>query len=381
MRERRSRLIPEQESILEDPSNQEEILSKTTAAQESGIARIHRKYYKPLCIIAVIIAVVFAVLIIFNIMSGPYDRTMNEYCSVTIEEGDDIDAAAGRLQDAGIVESASRFSLVSRLIFETSVKPGTYYLSPSMNSVNIAKAICRGNVYLNGFLIPDGFTAEQTFTSLARDGFGDRDAFLKAAADPFLQDIDFIGTDVSGASQVEGFLLPGTYRLNADADESMIIMTMLDSFSNFFTDDYRARTDELGLSIRQVVSIASIIEKETSVDGEKPQLSAVIHNRINLGMTELPEVPLCSPSEESIKAALYPVDSENIYYVLSSKLDGSHVFTEDESEYNALLQEYQSAVEERDERRSEQADASETSEQSGNEDTAQEDQTGEGASD
>jgi UPF0755 protein len=347
MREKGSRLIPEQESILEDPSNQEEILGKTTAAKEPGIARIHKRFHKPLRIIAVIIAVVFAVLLFFNIMQKPFDRTNNEYTSVTIEEGDDLNAAAKRLEEAGIVESSSRFSLVSRMAFQTAIKPGTYYLSPSMDSVSIAKAICKGNVTLNGFIIPDGFTADQTFTSLARDGFGDKDAFMKAASDPFLQDIDFIGKGVDGAEQIEGFLLPGTYKLNTEADETMIIMTMLDSFSNFFNDDYRARADELGLSVREVVVIASMIEKETSVDSEKARISSVLLNQMNLEMIELPKVPLCSPGEASITAALYPEDSEDIYYVLSSKLDGTHVFTSDEDEYNALLEAYKQASEEK----------------------------------
>ena len=350
MRERGSRLIPEQESILEDPSNQEEILGKTTAAKEPGIARIHKRFHKPLRIIAVIIAVVFAVLIIFKIIQKPFDRTRNEYTSVTIEEGDDLKAAAERLEEAGIVESSSRFSLVSRMALQTEIKPGTYYLSPSMDSVSIAKAICKGNVTLNGFIIPDGFTEDQTFTSLSRDGFGDKDAFMKAASDPFLQDIDFIGKDVDGAAQIEGFLLPGTYRLDTEADETMIIMTMLDSFSNFFNDDYRARADELGLSVREVVVIASMIEKETSVDSEKARISSVLHNQLNLEMIDLPEVPLCSPGEASITAALYPEDSEDIYYVLSSKLDGTHVFTSDEAEYNTLLEEYNQAAQARQEK-------------------------------
>jgi UPF0755 protein len=173
---------------------------------------------------------------------------------------------------------------------------------------------------------------------------------MKAASDPFLQDIDFIGKDVDGAEQIEGFLLPGTYRLNTEADETMIIMTMLDSFSNFFNDDYRARADELGLSVREVVVIASMIEKETSVDSEKARISSVLLNQMNLEMIELPKVPLCSPGEASITAALYPEDSEDIYYVLSSKLDGTHVFTSDEAEYNALVEEYNQAAQERQEK-------------------------------
>lgn len=359
---------------MEDPSNQGELLNKTTAVQDTGISRIHKKYYKPLRVIAVILAVVFAVFIIFNIIQKPYDRTLNEYSSVTIEEGDDIGLAAERLEKAGIIGSASRFSLVSRLVLQTSVKPGTYYLSPSMDSVSIAKAICRGNVTLNGFIIPDGFTLDQTLTSLSRDGFGDKDAFLRAVSDPYLQELDFIGTDIDGAEQVEGFLMPGTYRLDSEADETMIIMTMLDSFSNFFNEDYRARADELGLSVREVVVIASMIENETSIDSEKAKISSVIHNKLNLGLIkseDFPVVPLCSPGEASITAALYPEENEDIYYVLSSKLDGTHVFTADEAEYNELLAAYEAALADREEKKA-------VKEAGSSEDAASEEQSEEG---
>ncbi len=371
MRERRSRSIPEQENILEDPSNQDDILKTTTAIQEPGMTRLRKKFYKPLRVIAVILAVVFAVLVIFNVLSKPYDRTRNEYTSVTIEDGDDLDAAADRLEKAGIVGSSSVFSVVSKLVLQTDVKPGTYYLSPSMDSVSIAKAICKGNITLNGFIIPDGFTLDQTFSSLSRDGFGDKDAFMRAAGDPFLQELEFIGTDIDGSPQIEGFLMPGTYRIDSEADETMIIMTMLDSFNNFFNEDYRARADELGLSVRDVVIIASMIEKETSIDSEKSAISSVIHNKLNLGLFEegFPKVPLCSPGEASITAALYPEENENIYYVLSSKLDGTHVFTADEAEYNELKEAYEQALAAREEKAAakEEAEAGEEDAQDGDE--------------
>ena len=345
---------------MEDPSNQTDI--SRTAAPDPVKAGFRKKLHKPLLIIGVMIAVVFAVLFLFNILIRPYDKTQCTYSNFTIDEGEKAAEISAELEEAGFIANASVFRLTSTLIMKTDFKAGNYYLSPSMDAVSIAKALCMGNVTTDGFIIPEGFTVSQTFYSLARDGFGDRDAFMKAAADPFLQDIDFIGKDIDGSAQLEGFLLPGTYRLNTDADETMIIMTMLDRFSNFFNEDYRARADELGLSIREVVVIASMIEKETSVDSEKAKISSVLHNQINLEMIKLPAVPLCSPGEASITAALYPDDSENIYYVLSSKLDGTHVFTADEAEYNVFVDEYNKAAAEKqakiDSRNQENADAS-----------------------
>ena len=127
----------------------------------------------------------------------------------------------------------------------------------------------------------------------------------------------------------------------------MIIIMMLDAFNNFYDADCKARADELGITTRQLLVMASMIEKETSVDKERATVSGVIHNRINMELTsvkDLPEKPLCSPGKESIMAALYPEEHEYTYYVLSSSLDGTHKFTDDEKEYKKWLKEYEDAV-------------------------------------
>jgi len=142
----------------------------------------------------------------------------------------------------------------------------------------------------------------------------------------------------------------------------MIIM-MLDAFSNFYDEDCRARADELGVTTRQLLVMASMIEKETSYDNERAAISGVIHNRINMGLTpvdELPEKPLCFPGKKSIMAALYPDESEYAYYVLSSSLDGRHRFTADEAEYKSWLEEYNQAAEEQ-KKKNEEADAAKNS--------------------
>jgi UPF0755 protein len=111
--------------------------------------------------------------------------------------------------------------------------------------------------------------------------------------------------------------------------------------------------------------MASMIEKETSVDKERATVSGVIHNRINMELTsvkDLPEKPLCSPGKESIMAALYPEEHEYTYYVLSSSLDGTHKFTDDEEEYKKWLKEYEDAVKAASEEAEEADDAEGTTE-------------------
>lgn len=298
-------------------------------------------------LIIIALAVILTAVASMAALSKPCDRTIATYKAVVINEGDDLSKVAATLENEGIINNASAFSAVARMSFSSSFKPGSYYLSPSMNSFEIARTISNGITTSSGFSIPSGYNLEQIASSLARDGLADKEAFLEAAASEDLQQLEFIGENKLGSEQVEGFLFPGDYQIDSSADETMMIMTMLNQFSNFFNDDYKARADELGLSIREIMRIASMIETETTIDKERPALSAVIHNKFNMDMipeADIKKPPLCSPSEESIVAALYPEDNDNIYYVYSSKLDGSHVFTSEKEEYEKLLKEYKDAV-------------------------------------
>lgn len=309
-----------------------------------------RRFRKPLRIIAFLIAASVLVFLWIMHLSQPCDRTNAAYSNFVIEEDAGSHDIAEALEEEGFVRSASGFEMLSKITFQTDFRPGTYYLSPSMSTVNIIHTLCSGLTTSEGFTIPAGYTVKQIASALDRDGIADKDEFLKACSAPELKEIDVISSGskgLKGSDLVEGFLLPSDYTLSTDADESMMVIMMIDAFSNFYNDEYRARTEELGTDIRDVLVIASIIEKETSVDSERAAISAVLHNRYNLEMIpdeEIYDVPLCCPGEESIKAALYPEENEYTYYVLSSKLDGTHVFTDSEEEYDSLVKEYKDAV-------------------------------------
>ena len=309
-----------------------------------------KRFRRPLRIITVLIILAALVLWSVYMMSKPYDRTRTTYADFVVEETDDLNTIAERLDDQKFIKSSSRFVTLGRLTLSKNFKPGTYYLSPSMDSISILKTLQSGITTSKGFTIPPGYTVEQLAAALDRDGLADKDKFLKAAASRDLAQLDVLGENkenLKGADLIEGFMLPGEYILSADADESMIIIMILDAFDNFYNDDYKARADELGITTRQVLILASILEKETNVDKERATLSGVIHNRINMELTsidDLPLKPLCSPSPESIKAILYPEENEYTYYVMNSTLDGTHKFTSDEDEYKAWRKEYKKAV-------------------------------------
>ena len=299
-------------------------------------------------IIFLILAALVALFAVITNMALPCDRTVNTYKNVEVKDGDSISDVAKTLEKEGIIKNAERFETIARLSRTVNPRPGLYPLSPSMNSVEIARTVVNGISTSNGFTIPNGYNLDQIASALERDGIADKEAFMEAAKSKDLQEFEIIGENKLGSYQVEGFLFPGSYIIGYDADENMLIMTMLNQFDLFFNDDYRARADELGLSIRELVYIASMIELETNIDKEKPAVSAVIHNRYNLEMLskdDIKQAPLCNPGEQSILAALYPEDNDNIYYVYSAKRDGTHVFTADEEEYNRLTEEYKQASE------------------------------------
>jgi UPF0755 protein len=346
----------------------------SNAVERRAQERTVRRFKKPLIVVLILLLIAVIGMFWLDSLSAPYDRTKTTYTNVVIENGDDLEGVAETLEEAGIIKSASRFVLLSKLSFAGKFRSGTYALSPSMNSMNIINTLHSGLTTATGFTIPAGYTVDQIANALDRDELADKDAFLEAAASPALSEFEILKQDsegLTGTDLVEGFLLPDEYVLSSDADESMMVIMMVDNFSNFFNEDYLARADELGMSPRQVVIVASIIEKETSVDKEKAKISAVLHNRYNLELLEegeIPNVPLCSPSKESIIAALYPDEEEYTHYVLSSKLDGTHVFTSDDEEYNALLAEYNAAVEARDAKEAEEKAAEDAKE---NEDGAE----------
>jgi UPF0755 protein len=323
-----------------------------------------KRFRLPLRIICAVLILVVAALIVFNYLAQPYDRTQNTYTDIIVEKTDSISDVADKLEDSDIIESAGRFVVLNKLMFTGKFKPGMYFLSPAMSSISIIKTMVNGLTTNGGFTIPAGYTVEQTAAALGRDGFVDEEEFLRLADTFDFSEIEYIGDDLKGRDRIEGFLFPDEYSIDRNADEIMIIITMLNQFNNFFNDDYRARADEMGLSIRDIVIIASMIEKETSVEGERAKISSVIHNRLNMELMEddeFPEVPLCSPGKESIEAALYPEETEYTYYVMSDDLDGSHKFTSDEEEYEELTDAYKEAVKARQEARAAEREAGEGS--------------------
>lgn len=325
---------------------------------------------KALTILIVILLILIALSATLLIINRPKDRNDNTFVIVKIEAGSSTDDIARALHKKGVISSVSKYKLVSKLWrYDGKYKAGSFSVSPSMRSSDIAQTISKGVSSTKNFTIPEGYTLEQIAKKLDKEGIVNKDKFLDVARHGDFSKFSFLKGAQSGDNHLEGYLFPDTYAVDLDADETQIITTMLNQYDKVFTKKYRERAKELNLTENQIIIIASLIERESQYDGDRAKIASVIYNRIKAGMPlqidatiqyalektkenlsiddtkidspfntytnkGLPPGPICSPGKKSIKAALYPEDTDFLYYVVSEKLDGTHNFSKD---YNQFL--------------------------------------------
>jgi UPF0755 protein len=338
-------------------------------------------------IILLVIVISLAGYLLVMCINEPKETEDATFKSVTIEMGSSTSAIANQLYSQGIIDSAKYFKILSKLNrFDDKFQAGVYSLSPSMTPTDIGKTIVNGHVETLNITIPEGYTIYQIADKLSEEGAIDHDIFVDLLENEDFK-FDFLKTAQNNENHLEGYLFPNTYQLATGATEEQIITTMLNQFDLVFTDEYVARTKELNLTINDIVTIASIIERECKEAADRPKVASVIYNRIAKSMplqmcstvqyalgeqktrlsiadtkidsqyntyvhTGIPPGPIGAPGESSIKAALYPEDTDYLFFVVSDKLDGTHNFSsdmtqfeKDKAAYNVALEEYEAEQE------------------------------------
>ena len=274
---------------------------------------------------------------------------------IEIPKGQSLAQVAQALYNAGVVDHPFLFNLAARLTGrQQSLKSGEYRLSPSQSYDAILDILHRGRVVLHPVTLPEGFTLVQIVDRLAEAGLLDRQAALDLAYDKeYLKELGI------EAESLEGFLFPDTYRFAKGLSARAILGRMFRRFKVAWQPLAKS-AKELGLSRLQAVTLASIIEREVSLDEERPLVSAVYHNRLHrkmplqadptviYGMADfngnltkadlrndtpyntytrsgLPPGPICSPGRASLIAAVHPAQAKFLYFV--ARGDGSHYFS------------------------------------------------------
>ena len=292
---------------------------------------------------------------------------------VEIPSGSGVADIRRRLIDAGVVRDEFTFSAALWWSGEArTLQAGEYRFDQPMSPVAVIQKIGRGDVFTQRITFPEGMTVDEMARLYESRKFGTAASFLRAAGDASrVRDLDPQATDL------EGYLFPETYAVPRGVPASRLVGMMVDRFLATYTPQMRRSAEMQGMTTRQVLSLAALVEKETAKADERPMVAAVYRNRLRIGMPMqadptvvfalqkaerydgnirredlqidspyntyrypgLPPGPIAAPGKASIEAALAPADVPYLYFV--SRNDGSHVFAETLAEHNANVQEYQ----------------------------------------
>lgn len=350
------------------------------------LALIARNVKKLIVLAAIMLiiamAATFAYDVAFQFVSGDDHATYDENgetVMLTIPKGSTTESIAKQLEESGVIDNAIRFRLRAKLMgAENDFKYGTYSFVVGMPDETIMDILESGTKEEGVTItIPEGWTLEQIGEYLQEQEICLKEDFLKAC-NKTDYDFDFYTEDMlSGNSQrrnlLEGYLFPNTYEIVPEDGAEGVVKRLLRQFEKQFSDSMKNRAAELGLTVDQVVIMASVIEKEAQLDEDRPKIAAVLYNRMKQDMpwqlnstvlyalgiesdgkdeltydqlemdsgyntykySGFPTGPICCPGAASIEAVLYPADIDALYFILNNDDSGSHLFTSDYEEFLA----------------------------------------------
>lgn len=326
----------------------------------------------------IIIIIVIIVLVLGIIGYDFYNKTSTPFKGyekpviVNIKMGSSVTKIAGQLYMNKIISNYYYFKLYYRLYFkDTKFKSGEYLFDKPLTMKQVIRKLSEGKVILYKITIKEGLTIEETAELLEERYRINFEKFVMKAKDfNLVADID------KKAEDLEGYLLPDTYMVHKGITADEFLRIMVRKFKKSFTNSMKWRARELNMTIREVVTLASLIEKETSSREERFLIASVFHNRLRLGMAldcdptiiyalkrdnkydgkigwddlkydspyntrlhrGLPPGPICSPGFASIEAALFPENTKYLYFV--AKDARTHYFSKTLNEHNRAVSKY-----------------------------------------
>jgi len=293
---------------------------------------------------------------------------------VRVEQGDSLATVVRKLRDQRLIANGFLFSLWARLNgLEKKIHQGLYRFETRVPPREILDRLVTGRGIFQTITIPEGLAIKEIAELLDKMQIANKYKFIEEAANPTL--LATLGLSEKG---LEGYLFPSTYHFTPATSEKDIISAMVEQFRKISMPLLNQRDDTSSLSSHEILTLASIIEKETGVDSERPLVSAVFHNRLKRLMplqsdptviygikefngnltrknlqdsspyntyriTALPPGPICNPGLSSIRAALQPAQVPYLYFV--SKNDGTHLFSATIEAHNQAVKLYQPARE------------------------------------
>jgi UPF0755 protein len=324
-------------------------------------------------VVVLIVAAGCGAYVVLGRVDAPFRGYSEEAQFVDIPQGAGTRAIGERLIAAGVVRDRVTYRAALWLSGTARhLKAGEYRFDHPMSPRDVLGKIARGEVDLISITFPEGLTIADMAHLYESHGFGPAAEFKAAAKDvTAIRELDPTATDL------EGYLFPETYALPRRAHASDLVRAMTDRFQKVLTSELRAESAAHGLTVRQLVTLASIVEKETARPEERPIVAAVYANRLRLGMglqcdptviyalqragrydgnihhddlmfdspyntyryAGLPPGPIAAPGKSSLEAAANPAENDFLYFV--SRNDGTHEFARTLSEHNRNVQKFQ----------------------------------------
>jgi UPF0755 protein len=334
-----------------------------------------RKLFKLVLLVIVVLAVgaVLAGSVVWGRLHEPFKGYTGEEQFVEIPSGAGTTDIGRRLVEAGVVRNLLVFrAAILSNGRPRSLKAGEYRFAEAMSAAQVVDKLARGDVYVRRVTFPEGLNILEMGKIYQARGLGPAAAFLRAASDASsIKDID------PQAPDLEGYLYPETYAIPRGTPAAKLVERMVARFRAAYSDDLQAQARAQGLTNRQVVTLASLVEKETAQEHERSLVAAVYRNRMKIGMgmqadptviyalqkagsytgnirredleidspyntykhAGLPPGPIAAPRKASLQAALAPAAVPFIYFV--SRNDGSHVFATTLAEHNRNVRQFQ----------------------------------------
>ena len=294
---------------------------------------------------------------------------------VTIDQGTGTQGIIGRLSEAGVVSHPFALKIYLRITGRGgNLKAGDYKFPSPISPLQAVEKIRRGEVDLERVTIPEGYNRFDIADALAtKTGKASSDEFLR-----LMNDQTSIEKIAPTARDLEGYLFPDTYNYNSKTTPEDLIRMMVNRFEEVFEPEWSVRARQLGLSAHQVVTLASIIEKEAKVPDERPHMASVFFNRLKRGIplasdptfiyaailagdydgnpnqlryrdrpspyntyvvSGLPPGPIACPGRASLEAVLHPDTTDDLYFVLNGT-NGRHKFSRTAAEHDVAVEEY-----------------------------------------
>jgi UPF0755 protein len=311
--------------------------------------------------------------LVYARLTTPYRGFAGEEVFVDLPQGTGVAEIARRLAAAGVVPDPYVFRLaVYRAGLARRLEAGEYRFAAPATPGEVAARLARGDVFTRTVVYREGLSIREMAPIFEKSGLGTAEEFRLAASDG-----SRIAALDPGAESLEGYLFPDTYPLPRRAGASGTVDAMLARFARAFDADLRAAAAAAGMSQREVVTLASLVELESAQADERPIISGVFHRRLKIGMplqcdptviyalaragrwdgnihkpdlqidspyntyrhAGLPPGPIASPGRASLQAAVHPADVPYLYFV--SRGDGTHAFAATLAEHNRNVQLYQ----------------------------------------